>query len=138
VNTKDGTLANIVTDQISVRRVDGEIQLSTTVKDKAGNLIVKITDNHWEVSSNKADCWDKNYTDNMLEVKNGRDQIVLQVRILPNEVQLQGNWEDRDFQPHILMADGQYDDLKGIKPIFKYPSGKYWSEFVDPNDIRLH
>jgi hypothetical protein len=132
------SMMGIASDKIFIKKVNGAVMLTTTVKDHNGNLIVDIKDNHWEVSSNKADCWDKNYTSNILEVKNGRGRVVLQVKVLTDEIQIQGEWDDRGYSaPEVLFANGQYNDEDGISPLFKYPSSQHWGAFVEEHDFRL-
>ncbi len=73
--TGDGPIKNDQLDKINIRRVGNEIKFSTTVRDSRQNLIVEITDNRWRVSPEKANCWDKNYTKDSLEVKDGRGRV---------------------------------------------------------------
>jgi hypothetical protein len=111
-------------DKIHLQMVKGRIYLSTTIRDENQNLIAEIIDNHWIVSSSTASCWDKNYTKDSLEVKDGRGRVVLQVRVLPNIVQFQAEW----LASHGgILQTGKYDK-NGIKPMFKYPSELYWGE----------
>jgi hypothetical protein len=112
-------------DKVTIRREHNEVKLSTTVRDKNNNLIVKISDNHWEVSPEKTQCWDKNYTDDSLEVMDGRGRVVLQVRVLQDSVQLQVEWPDHN---NTLVLQGMYDETDGIRPMFRYPSADHWGE----------
>ncbi len=121
----EGRFMELDEDQISVKRVNGELVLTTTVRDKDGNLIVEVIDNHWTVSPLKASCWDKNYTADTLEVKDGRGRVVLQVRVLPDRIQIQGEWANTH---NVVADDGQYNARDGLNPIFRYPSEKYWGE----------
>jgi hypothetical protein len=105
--------------------VGNEIKFSTTVRDSRQNLIVEITDNRWRVSPEKANCWDKNYTKDSLEVKDGRGRVVLQVRLFPDRVQFQVEW------PQVgggVVWDNKSSKETGIVPRFKYPSEDYWGE----------
>jgi len=77
----------------------------------------------------KSSCWDKNYADDLLEVKDGRGRVVLQIRLLPDVVQLQVEWADRNFT---VMEDRKYTEEDGITPVFKYPSDEHWGE-LDPD-----
>jgi hypothetical protein len=88
--------------------------------------------------------WDKNYTGDTLEVRDGRDKIVLKVRILPDRVQLEGEWHNeqgvgvRLAQTHAPLIEGgaqiiplqSFDDDPAITitPIFKYPSSEHFGE----------
>lgn len=116
-------------DNFLLSRVGNQILLSTTVRDRQDNLIVEIRDNHWRVSKSETNCWDKNYTDDSLEVKDGRGRVVLQVRILPDRIQVQGEWPTTD---NTVTQIGKYSKENGITPRFKYPSSEYWGE-IDPD-----
>jgi hypothetical protein len=78
--------------------------------------------------------WDKNYTDDSLEVKDGRGRVVLQVRMLPDRVEFQAEYPDGDTG---LLEDGFYSKEDGITPMFKYPSSDYWRDF-DPSSGYHH
>ena len=120
-------------DTIRIKKSGGEVLLSTTVRDGAGNLVVEIVDNRWTVSPSKTNCWDKNYTQDSLEVKDGRGRVVLQVRMLPNTIQIQGEWPNLNApgKPTVFYEDGQFNERDGITPRFKYPSDLYWGERVN-------
>jgi len=116
-------------DKIDIRMIKGRVYLTTTIRNQNKNLIVEITDNHWIVSSSTAVSWDKNYTDDSLEVKDGHGRVVLQVKLMPNVVQLQTEWEwDLGTRSGGIFEDGKYDAKNGIKPMFKYPSELHWGE----------
>jgi hypothetical protein len=116
-------------DKIQVKMVNGRVQLSTTIRDDNKNLIADITDNHWTVSSSTASCWDKNYTDDSLEVKDGHGRVVLQVKVMPNIVQIQEEWQwNPGTKSGAISQTGKYDEKNGIKRIFKYPSELYWGQ----------
>jgi hypothetical protein len=118
-------------DKIKLRMMNGRVLLSTTVRDDNKNLIAEIIDNHWIVSSSTASCWDKNYTDDSLEVKDGHGRVVLQVRVLPNIVQLQEEWQwNPGTKSGGIYVRGHYSEKDGITPLFKYPSELYWGELL--------
>lgn len=116
-------------DLLTLKRVNGELMFSTTVRDREGNLVVEIVDNRWTVSPSKTNCWDKNYTKDSLEVKDGRGRVVLQVRLLPDRIQLQGEWRNETGE-NLITEQGQYDERTGITPRFKYPSEDYWGQRI--------
>ncbi len=116
-------------DKFNIRRDGNDVKFSTTVRDASGNLVVEIKDNHWRVSRSETDCWDKNYTNDALEVKDGRGRVVLQVQLTPSGVRLQGEWATSE---NVFAEDGKYTKEDGITPMFKYPSVEHWGEF-DPD-----
>jgi hypothetical protein len=89
-------IMNIVGSKPSIRRVAGRLLLSTQVRDRSGAMVVDITDNRWKVSSAQNVSWDKNYTRNALEAKDGRGRVVLQVVLMPESVRFQGEWWPED------------------------------------------
>jgi hypothetical protein len=119
-----GPIFDLTLDVISLKRVNGELLFSTTIKDRNENLIVEVKDNRWTVSPSKTNCWDKNYSQDSLEVKDGRGRVVLQVRMFPDRMQLQAEWPTT----HNGLSNDQFDMRTGIVPMFKYPSAEYWGE----------
>jgi hypothetical protein len=130
---------------LDVRNDDGHLLLSTVVRDQQGKVVVKIENNHWSVSPDKGICLDKNYSDDALEVKDGRDHIVLQMRLYPDRIQLQGEWFNDKGEPVMVAVNpktkGTVIFVKGLKydpnveaivirPLFQYPSATHWAEWV--------
>ena len=119
-------------------------QLTTTVRDRNGNLVVEVTRNHWRVYPLYS--VDKNYTQYALEVEDSAGHVVLQVRIFPDTVELQGEWWDtqgngiRFLKPPGITPDAgaiviplgprnQHTESL-IQPIFQYPSKEHWRELL--------
>ena len=114
--------------------------VSTTIRDAEGHIVATVEKNHWTVYQQF--CVDKNYTDDSLEILDSSRHVVLQLRILPDRVRVQGEWWDN--QGHGLRivkgADGHaYSALLGpqikknellIKPVFMYPSRYHWRELI--------
>jgi len=100
-------------------------------RDRSGNLVANVKDNHWDVSDSKQSCWDKNYTNDALEVKDGRGRVVLQVRLLADGVRLQAEWHDENGKLLLQFTDNRYTDYDGIAPLFKYPSSDHWGEMTE-------
>jgi hypothetical protein len=114
-----------VADKFTIEMVNGRVQFSTTVRDKNENLIVEIRKNHWTISPGS---WEHNYTKDRLEVKDGKGRVVLQVRILPDTVQLQEELSEENGVNGGIFEAGHYDVRDGITPVFKYPSELYWGQ----------
>jgi hypothetical protein len=101
--------------------------VSTTVRDSEGHIVAIIDKNAFEVLDSSL-------------------HVVLQLRILKDRVQVQGEWWDN--QGHGLrmvkplkptkevgalvmpLGPGNKKNDSLIKPIFKYPSKHHWHEFV--------
>lgn len=121
---------------------NGRILLTTFVRDQQGKWIVHIEKNHWTVNADRSICMDKNYTRDSLEVLDGRGHVVLQVRLYPDRVSVQGIWfNDKGVGVEIVATpDGGWSDVilrppRGtedeilIPTLFKYPSSKHWAEW---------
>ncbi|MDA2912964.1 hypothetical protein MYX77_03210 [Acidobacteriia bacterium AH_259_A11_L15] len=132
------------------RNEAADLVVNTVIKDREGNLIVEIIDNEWRVSSA---AWEKNYTDDALEVKDGRGRVVFQLRLLPDRAEFQVEWwdghgngvrivqqKDRPDSPEsdkkgfviVIMTPLFHPDDPAIQPIFKYPSRKYFGQLRQP------
>ncbi len=126
---------------------DGEIKVTTPIRDRQGNLIMYMEKNRWHVTQY---CLDKNYSDDSLEVLDTGGHVVFQMKLLADRVQLQGEWRDTlgngvrlidkpEGKPgsgiiiwHNL--DGEMKTIAFIEAIFKYPSVNHWRELRGPND----
>jgi hypothetical protein len=117
--------------------------VSTTVRDRFGNEVVEIKQNHWTVFPPY--CSDKNYTKYALEVKDSSGHVLLQVRLVPGppRVQVQGEWWSNEGRGLRIAAtqDGNNGLIMPLVPkdqknehliqeIFRYPSRSHWKEFV--------
>jgi hypothetical protein len=115
--------------------------VSTTVRDSSGHIAATINKNHWRVYP--PFCKEKNYTEDALEILDSSSHVVLQLKLLPDRVQVQGEWWDN--QGHGLRISRSSDPKRGqvihlgpqikrngaiIQPMFKYPSKHHWQEFV--------
>jgi hypothetical protein len=135
-------------DQFNVEVVDEEIKVSTIIRNEHGSVIAEIYRNEWKVGPPPL-SWDRNYTEDTLEVRNDKGHIVLQVRVSSNIVQIQGVWQ-YPKNPKLLMVvretperelheryTGQmifYDPVDtsakwpDISPLFHYPSETHLGE----------
>src|SRR5947209_6207129 len=77
---------------LTVEVEDGQVKLSTSVRDRYGRAVAEITQNDWK--SNPHNSFDRNYSKNAVEVKDSSGDIVLQVRLLRDRVQLQAKFYD--------------------------------------------
>lgn len=119
---------------------DGMV-ISTPVRDRNGNLIGEIDENHWKVYPPY--CSDKNYDEHRLEIKDGGGHVVLQVALFVDRIQLQGEWHDQFGKGVRFMQvpgnaefsfwkdeQGEKESLGLIRPIFLYPSSTHWEELA--------
>jgi len=137
---------------------DGQIKVSMVIRDKEGNVVTIINKNEWKMNPGK--LFDRNFSENALEIIDQKGEIILQVRLLGNCVQLQGKFysskdtyksglklgkdvigieigrfSEKGNYPggiHFLGRDTPSSLLN--KPIFKYPSELHIGELLDKRD----
>ena len=129
------------------RNKDGQLVANTLIRDREGHMLVEIVDNEWRVSSA---AWEKNYTRDSLEVKDGDGRVVFQLRMFADRAEFQAEWWNRDgngvrfvqvkdhpdspdsdkrgFQV-VVMNPAFHPDDPAIQPLFRYPSKKYFGLF---------
>jgi hypothetical protein len=135
------------TSNLTIESIDGELKVTTDIRNRQGKIEVQLVKNEWKVSP-PPDTWDRNYDDDTLEVKDPVGSIVLQIRILADRVQLQGEWWDSDGtgtrivkctdavtkKPGgcLVPLDSKHDhsDSPQIQPLFRYPSELHFGELL--------
>jgi hypothetical protein len=144
-----GTFAHNV--GFRVERGEHGIQISTPLLDRSGKKILTIEKNRWTVIQQPG-IWDKNYTENALEVKDSRGDVVFQIRFLSDRVQISAEWRGQfgrgqewskcssipNKPPSGCIspwgnAKTELQNEKLIEPIFQYPSKEHLGEFVKKN-----
>jgi len=77
--SKDGVvIADGETPLLSIRLVDGRLLVTTQIRDERGELIAEMKDNEWKHQPEPA-LFDRNYTQDALEVKDKTGKVALQV-----------------------------------------------------------
>lgn len=120
---------------------DDHAIFSTQVRDNSGRLIAELIDNEWKIAPPPM-TWDRNYSHDALEVKAPDGAIVLQVVVLTDMIQVQGEWWDTGGKGIKLVARPEggsailplprkagTPDIE-IRPIFRYPSALHLGERV--------
>lgn len=120
---------------------DGQIKVSTLIRNKDGSIIAELTNNEWKI--NPSNSFDRNYTKDVLEVKDAHGDIILQVRLVGDKVQFQGKFYSKDgrgvaFGKSVgpagtggaieITGPSHPELLLSIEPIFKYPSDLHLGE----------
>jgi hypothetical protein len=136
-------MINLWGQDITVEHIDGAVKVSTTLRSRTDHLLVELIRNEWKVSPPPA-TWDRNYSDDALEVKGPDGNIVLQIKALPDHIQLQGEWWNEDGTVGMRLVGNKGapgimlqlipTDLRSdltIKPMFKYPGDQHLGELVD-------
>ena len=90
---------------ITVESINGRVLVSTKIFDQKGQFVAELILNEWK-SALYPITWDRNYSGDALEVKNSVGEIVLQVKALPDRVQLQGKWYDENGNGVGLISKG--------------------------------
>jgi hypothetical protein len=131
---------------LKIDRIDGQLKVSTQIRDRRGHLIAELIENEWKIAP-PPKTWDRNYNRNTLEVKDEKGNIVLQVRALRDRVQLQGEWwmdEHRGVrlvsgpkgtggQLAIFGPNLKPEEATPIRPLFRYPSEFHLGELIAQN-----
>lgn len=133
---------NFFGSQLKIASIDGVLKVTTRIYDEKGEIIADLVENEWKISPYKS--FDRNYTNNALEVLDNSGNVVLQVVLLADRIQLQGEWRGAGGSLRLVAAkDSQGDpvgqfvlsppgpiplDAAKIEPIFRYPSDTHFGE----------
>jgi hypothetical protein len=143
---KEGSpMFNFYGSDIIVEAIGNSTKITTQIKDDNGDLVAEIIRNEWKVAP-PPKTWDRNYSNDVLEVINPKGKVVLQVRVLPDRIQLQGEWRgDANHGIRLVKSDdirqagGVFvvfgpmlpngpPNSPEIKRIFAYPSEFHFGE----------
>jgi hypothetical protein len=127
---------------LTIEQIDRTVRVSTKVVNRDGNVVAELYRNEWKVAPPPL-SWDRNYTDDALEVISQSGDVILQVRLLPDRVQLQGEWWHDHINGVRLAGSHRFPENCGIivfgpifKPeqttpierMFRYPSDMHFGE----------
>jgi hypothetical protein len=129
-------------NEIKVVVVDGQVKVSTIVRNSSGIIVAELLENEWKVNQNNS--FDRNYSKNAIEVKDNTGDIVLQIKLINDRIQFQGKFYDgkgngfslggsKDIDGGVMEFTGpKYPKLMlKIEPIFQYPSDNHLGQFRD-------
>jgi hypothetical protein len=127
-------------DDLLIETINGRLKVSTKIRDQRGTLVAELNRNEWKVAPSPK-VWDRNYSDDTLEVKDETGRIVLQIKLLSDRLQLQGEWwkdeingvglfKTRDNGGIIAIFGTGFKrkDAPEIEPLFVYPSDSHLGE----------
>jgi hypothetical protein len=84
--SKDGVVFDEGGDPLlSIRLQDGRLLATTRVRDGSGNLIGEMVDNEWK-HQNQPAIFDRNYTQDVLEIRDKTGRVALQVANTGNTI----------------------------------------------------
>jgi hypothetical protein len=124
---------------VEIYEENGNIKLNARIRDKSGQLIAEIIDNEWTLNHNY--MFDRNYSNNALEVINNYGNVVLQLQYISNVILFQGVvfndqgkcvafWEGNDGRGQAVMYGSVETNFTvPIKRIFKYPSWEHLGKY---------
>ena len=86
-------LPNITSDDFQLNLMNGNLQVSASIRDSNGNLITQIVNNTWKTVNPNYQLifWDRNYNSYAFEVITSNYVPIIQVAMIgPNEIQFDG------------------------------------------------
>jgi len=116
---------------VSLRIENQKLYVSSTIRNKNGEIIAELKDNEWQLNENS--YFDRNYNDQVLEVRDNSGNIVLQLANFGNVIHFAGIFNCKNGKTYALIPTGQSGAImemrpKGIElehkidPICEYPS----------------
>lgn len=118
---------------ISVHMVDGKLYVSAVIRNDTGEIVAELRRNEWHI--NKKNYFDRNYTDQALEVVDHSGRVVLQAVNFGYVIHFACVLYRKDGSPVSLVplpSGGALMQFKSgvgghakILPIFEYPSERH-------------
>jgi hypothetical protein len=112
---------------------NGQLKVSTTVRDKDGKILAIMNANEWNTAK-QPQILDRNFDENAVEVIDAYNRVVLQVSMSEKCANIQGIFYNEDgsafviFGPGIGMVRPGEKISAAIDPIFIYPSDRHLGE----------
>jgi len=114
---------------LSIQIRDGKLYVSVIIRGNNGDLIAEIRDNEWKLNQR----FDRNYSDNALEVRDKSGYVVLQIVNFGDVIHFAGTFYNNngyavsfvpfeDLTAAIAFGPSVKDLQFHIDPIFEYPS----------------
>lgn len=130
--SKDGVVFSEGEDPLlAIRLLDGKLLVTAKVRDTSGALIAEMNDNEWKHQQRPA-IFDRNYTQDVLEIRDKAGQVVLQVANLGNTIDVSAVFHCRSGWTYKVgrLPGGSGVELRPpgerlrteITPICSYPS----------------
>ena len=127
---------------LTIEIEQGRMKVTTLIHDRTGAVVAELVKNEWKVAPPPR-TWDRNYSEDALEVKDDTGDIVLQVRMIQGRVQMQAVYYDAPNSGTVFVENpgpekgavidffrpDKPERLK-IKPIFRYPSEHHLGKFA--------
>jgi hypothetical protein len=129
--SKDGVVFDEGGDPLlSIRLLSGKLLVTTRVRDGSGGVIAEMNDNEWK---HGPAIFDRNYTQDALEIRDSTGKVVLQVANLGNTVDVAAIFHCKNGWTYMvgpIAGEGSAIELRApgqpltseIPPICNYPS----------------
>lgn len=104
---------------LSVRLINERLLVSTSIRNKVGEIIAELKDNEWKL--NKDTIFDRNYTDHILEVRDRWGKVAIQVVHFGDTIHLAGIFRCQNGWATALGPVGRDGAVMDIKPPGKDP-----------------
>lgn len=121
---------------ITIHLLSGKLFVSTIIKNSKGEVVAVLSDNEWGL--NKNTMFDRNYTNNALEVKDSKGEIVLQIVNFGDVIHFAGLLRcshgygiflgynrEKGFMANYGPTDDPRQNNQSISPICEYPSDRH-------------
>jgi hypothetical protein len=117
---------------LSIRLLSGKLLVTARVRDTSGSIIAEMNDNEWKHQRQPA-IFDRNYTQDALEIRDNTGKVVLQVANLGNTVDVAAIFHCKNGWTYMagpIAGEGSAIELRPpgealrseIPPICNYPS----------------
>ncbi len=107
-----------------------KLLVSAKIFDANGNIVAEIVENEWKVSGQEDRSWDRNYTDNALEIKDNVGDIIFQILIEEKHIQLAVKIYNKDGEGFELASSVLTEE-----DIIAHEEGEsLWIESADPGE----
>jgi hypothetical protein len=121
---------------LSLKVEGNRLLVSTVIRNEKGDLVAELKDNEWAVQQPPA-IFDRNYTDDLLEVRNSAGSIALQVVNLGETIHVAGIFHCRNGWTTVMGTNGFAGALFDVRPpgvasqhkipsICEYPSASHF------------
>ena len=106
---------------------NGLALFSMTIRDANGDVLTSILDNEWVVYQDRVNDW--NFSENILEVIDSKNDVLFQVELNGNEIRFAGKTYQKNgsgpisFVPLLARCDHGVDGT-----IFQYPRNRHHGE----------
>ena len=146
VDSPDGVLLRDGDDPVlSMRASNGRLLVAAKIRDQQGMLVAELVDNEWKL--NKDNYFDRNYTQQALEVRDRSGRVALQVAHFGDTVHLAGAFVCKNGWSNVMGPignEGAVMDIKppgrspeySIPPIFEYPSDLHFGSAPGLDEIK--